>query len=179
MGHAITDASWRKDDAMTITSPLGEVIRDAEGVRLQFVRTYPDPIDRVWAAITDPDKLSAWYGTWRGDPSTGRIELASDEGGGEFKWTDIVECDRPHKLVLVLPTPYGPWPISITLSESDGVTTLVFVHRLSEPYDPTSIGPGWHYYLDRMAAAIDGDAMPDLADWPSYVRLGSSYPLSS
>ena len=163
---------------MTVTTPGGEVIRDAEGIRLEFVRTFPDPIDRVWAAITDPDELSKWYGTWRGDPSTGRIELASDEGGGEFKSTEVVECDRPHKVAIVLSTPYGPWPVSITLSESNGLTTLLFVHRLTEPYDPTSIGPGWHYYLDRLAAAINGDLMPEVDDWPSYELLGRGYALS-
>ena len=163
---------------MMATSPLGQVIRDAEGVRLEFVRTFPDSIDRVWAAITDPTELAEWYGTWRGDPSTGRIELAADEGGGEFKWTEVVECTRPHKLAVVLPTPYGPWPVSVTLSESEGLTTLVFVHRLGEPDDPSSVGPGWHYYLDRLAAAVGGGSLPQLEDWPSYEILGSKYALS-
>ncbi len=163
---------------MTATTPLGAVIRDGEGMRLEFVRTFPDPIVRVWAAITDPDELAKWYGTWRGDPSTGRIELRSMEGDGTFKWTEVVECDAPQKFAIVLPTPYGPWPVSATLSESDGVTTAVFVHRLAEPYDPSSIGPGWHYYLDRLAATLNGDTMPEAEDWPSYEPLGSSYPLA-
>lgn len=90
---------------MTVTTPLGEVIRDAEGVRLEFVRTFPDPVEPVWAAITDPDELAKWYGTWRGDPSTGRIELRSMEGDGTFKSTEVLECDRPHKVAIVLPTP--------------------------------------------------------------------------
>jgi uncharacterized protein YndB with AHSA1/START domain len=162
---------------MTATTPLGAVIRDAQGVRLEFVRTFPDPVDRVWAAITDPAELATWYGTWRGDPTTGHVELRSMEGDGTFKVTKIVECDRPHRLAVELPTPYGPWPLSITLSESDGVTTLVFVHQLAEPYDAASIGPGWHYYLDRLAAAISGGTMPEADDWPSYEPLGSRYPL--
>jgi len=162
---------------MTATTPLGEVIRDAKGVRLEFVRTFPDPIERVWAAITDPDELAKWYGTWRGDPSTGRIELRSMEGDGTFESTEVVECDRPHKVALVLPSPDGPWPVSITLRQSDGGTTLVFVHRLAEPYDAGSIGPGWHFYLDRLAAAIKRDTMPRFEDWSSYEPLGSQYQL--
>jgi uncharacterized protein YndB with AHSA1/START domain len=146
-------------------------------MRLEFARTYPDPIERVWAAVTDPDELAGWYGTWRGDPASGTVELASIEGGGEFKPVRIVECDRPRRIAVVLPTPYGPWPVSITLSESNGVTTLVFVHRLAEPYDPASIGPGWHYYLDRLGAKMSGGAMPEPEDWPSYEPLGAVYPL--
>ena len=161
----------------TIDTPLGVVIRDEDGVRLEFVRTYPDPIERVWAALTDPDELAAWYGTWRGDPASGVVELASIEGGGEFKPVEIVECARPHRLAVVLPTPYGPWPLSLTLSESDGMTTVAFEHRLAEPYDPSSIGPGWHYYLDRLGATLRGGTMPEPDDWPAYEPLGAQYPL--
>lgn len=158
-----------------ITTPTGTVIRDGDGMRLEFVRTYDEPVDRVWAALTDPEELAAWYGTWRGDPASGTVEFAAIEGGGEFKPVRIVACDAPRRIAVVLPTPYGPWPISITLSESDGTTTGVFVHRLTEPYNPTSVGPGWHYYLDRLGAKLRGDAMPEPDDWPSYEPLGRHY----
>ncbi len=77
----------------------------------------------------------------------------------------------------MLPSPDGDWPLSVTLSESDGVTTLVFVHRLAEPYDATSVGPGWQYYLDRLEAAIHAIPMPEVEDWPTYEPLGAQYPL--
>jgi uncharacterized protein YndB with AHSA1/START domain len=159
----------------TVGTPTGQVIRDDDGVRLEFVRTYPDPISRVWDAVTDPAELGVWYGTWRGDPASGTVELASIEGGGEFKPVQIVECDRPRRVAVVLPTPYGPWPISITLSESGGTTTATFVHQLTEPDDPTSIGPGWHFYLDRLGATLTGATLPEFEDWPSYEPLGSWY----
>lgn len=162
---------------MTITSPLGTVIRDDEGMRLEFVRTFPDPIDVVWSAVTDPDELAAWFGTWRGDPATGTIEVSPIEGDGSFAPAQLLECDPPRRVAVVLPSPDGDWPLSITLSESDGVTTLVFVHRLAEPYDATSVGPGWHYYLDRLDAAIHATPMPEGEDWPSYEPLGARYPL--
>jgi len=160
----------------TITTPRGRVIRDDDGVRLEFVRNYPDPIERVWAAVTDPDELAVWYGTWRGDPASGTVELASIEGGGEFKPVEIVHCDPPRRVAVVLPTPYGPWPISVALSESEGITIAVFVQRLGASDDPTSIGPGWHYYLDRMGATLSGGTMPEFDDWPSYEPLGARYP---
>lgn len=162
---------------MTITTPLGAVIRDDEGMRLEFVRTFPDPIERVWAAVTDPDELAAWFGTWRGDPSTGTVEVCSIEGDGTFKPAEIVHCQKPRALSIVLPSPDGPWPLSVALSEADGVTTMVFAHQLAEPYDATSVGPGWHYYMDRLAAAVSGNTMPEGADWPLYEPLGARYPL--
>ena len=159
----------------TVGTPTGKVIRDGDGVRLEYVRTYRDPIETVWRALADPDELGTWYGTWRGDPASGSVELASIEGGGEFKPVQIVECERPRRLAVVLPTPYGPWPISITLSESGGMTTGVFVHRLGEADEPVSIGPGWHYYLDRLDATLRGERMPEFDDWPSYESLGAQY----
>ena len=161
----------------TIGTPTGSVIRDDGGVRLEFVRTYPDPIERVWAAVTDSDELGKWYGTWRGDPASGTVELASIEGGGEYKPIEIVECRAPRRVAVVISTPYGSMPLSITLSEAHGVTTLVFVHRLAEPYDSTSFGPGWHYYLDRLGATLSGGTMPEFDDWPAYEPLGAQYPL--
>ncbi|MGH3693962.1 MAG: SRPBCC domain-containing protein [Pseudonocardiaceae bacterium] len=28
---------------------------------VRFQRTYPHPIERVWAAVTEPDELSHWF----------------------------------------------------------------------------------------------------------------------
>lgn len=162
---------------MTITSRLGAVIRDDDGIRLEFERTFPDPIERVWAAVTDSEQLGVWFGTWRGDPTTGTIEVCSIEGDGTYQETELTECDPPHKVAVVLATPLGPWPVSVTLSEANGVTTLVFVHRLDDSYDAdTLIGPGWHYYLDRLAAVIAGATMPEGTDWPAYEVLAPEYP---
>lgn len=162
---------------MTVTTPLGAVIRDEEGMRLEFVRQFPDSIERVWSAVTDPGELARWFGTWRGDPSTGTIEVRPIEGDGTFQPTELVACEPPRRVAIVLPSPDGPWPLSVTLSEVEGGTRMVFVHRLAEPYDATSVGPGWHYYLDRLAAAVAGGPMPEGEDWPRYEPLGSSYPL--
>src|SRR3954462_1094460 len=82
-----TPPGHRTGETMTVTTPPGALIRDAEGLRLEFVRTFPDPIERVWTAITDPEELGTWFGTWRGDPSTGHVELSSMEGDGTFKST--------------------------------------------------------------------------------------------
>lgn len=162
---------------MTITTPRGTVIRDDEGMRLEFVRIYPDPIDRVWRAVTDPDELAVWFGTWRGDPSTGTIEVSPLEGDGSFEPAELVVCDPPRQVSIVLTSADGPWPLTVTLSEVEGGTELVFVHRLAEPYDATSVGPGWQYFLDRLAATLASTPMPDGEDWSSYEPLGASYPL--
>lgn len=49
---------------------LGQILRDADGVHLQFRRSFPDtPITEVWSACTDPDRLGRWFGRWTGIPA--------------------------------------------------------------------------------------------------------------
>ena len=39
-------------------------------------RTFAAPIEDVWAAITEPERLARWIGTWTGDPASGRVRFA-------------------------------------------------------------------------------------------------------
>jgi uncharacterized protein YndB with AHSA1/START domain len=54
----------------------------------------------VWAAITDPDRLSAWFGVRAEiDPRRGGAVRFASNGGGERR--GIVEAfDAPHRLVF-------------------------------------------------------------------------------
>lgn len=152
---------------MTVTTPLGQVVRDEEGFRLEFVRRYDDPVSDVWSALTEPDRVARWFGVWTGDPSTGTVQLLMTQDEGSTPQTvKILECAPPARLLVDLPSPDGTWRLSVTLTEDGGVTTLRFVQRLAEPYDATSIGPGWHYYLDRLAAVVAKTEVPD--QWDDY-----------
>ncbi len=62
-----------------------------------FRRSYNAPIDDVWDACTDPDRLRRWYVPVTGDLRIGgRIEQAM-MGSGE-----IVRCEPPHVFVVSL-----------------------------------------------------------------------------
>ena len=162
---------------MTITTPLGHVLRDDEGMRLEFVRDYADPVEDVWSAITESERLARWLGTWTGDPATGFVELRmTAEEGSAAQRVAILECEPPRRLVVETPSPDGAWHLTVTLDPVRQGTRLVFVHRLAEPYDAGSIGPGWHFYLDRLDAVVASGPVP--ADWDAYYpALQESYPL--
>lgn len=152
---------------MTVTTPQGRVLRDAQGARLEFVRTFDAPITDVWSAITDSDRLARWYGSWTGDPTTGTVEvLMTAEEGATPETVRIIACEAPTSLVVEVPSPDGPWHLDASLREEDGVTTLHFVQRLAEPYDASDIGPGWQFYLDRLDAVLSGSVLPE--DWDAY-----------
>lgn len=160
-----------------VTTPLGSVIRDVDGYRLEFVREIPESIERVWAGITDSAELAGWYGTWTGDPTTGSVEVTFNEAPDSPSATRILECDAPRRLSVVVPSPDGDWPLSVALKSTSGGTTLTFVHRLAEPFDATGVGAGWHYYLDRLSAHLAGTKIP--ADWSVYEPLAVRYELPS
>ena len=68
----------------------------------------------------------------------------------------------------------GAWRVVLSLrAEGDG-TVLVFAHEDVPADEVGSVGPGWHYYLDRLGAVLAGTPVPD--DWDSYFpSLQSAY----
>ena len=136
-----------------------EVRGDAAYVVL--TRTFHAPIEDVWAAVTESDRLGRWIGTWTGDPASGQVEfLMTAEGAVEPQTHYIDACEPPRRLATHSSSPMDPdqaWHLTIDLAEVDGVTTLTFGQVMSDAVPVESVGPGWDYYLDRLVAAESGD----------------------
>jgi uncharacterized protein YndB with AHSA1/START domain len=62
-----------------------------------FKRTYDAPIEDVWDACTNPDRLRRWYVPITGDLRIGGTFQQSPMGSGV-----ITHCDAPHELRLSL-----------------------------------------------------------------------------
>lgn len=141
---------------------------------LAYERTFAAPIDDVWASVTEPERLNRWIGTWSGDPGPGKTISFTMTAEGAVEPSDvlIVACDPPRRLTLRLPAPHGTWDVDIALSESDGVTTLVFAQTIKPGDNLGEYGPGWEYYLDRLVAVFEGE---DFADWDVYPATVQSY----
>jgi uncharacterized protein YndB with AHSA1/START domain len=138
-------------------TPTGR-IETRDGVqRLVLERSFRAPIDDVWAAVTEPERLSRWIGTWTGDPATRRVEfrMTFEEGTGSED-VEIRECDPPRRLAVTTHSDGQSWHLELDLSEQAGVTTLVFTQPGVDPAEAENVGPGWEYYLDRLVAAETG-----------------------
>jgi len=162
-----------------VTSPRGEIRPGAHGVRtLVFHRRYPYPIEDVWSAVTDSERLARWFGSYQGVGVVGgTVALtmtAEEDAGGEPSTVHIVECEPPGRLLVELPeSETGSWRIALTLSQEAGTTTLLFEQAVPPEMNMTDVGPGWHWYLDRLAASLVGAPMPDWDDY--YPALKSAY----
>ncbi len=146
-----------------------------------LTRTFRAPVEDVWAAVTEPERLSRWIGTWSGDPKQGEVEFQMlFEGEGPSETFTIDACEPPHHLRITTSMPQEgkepeSWRLQVDLAETDGTTTLTFAQDVPDPVMAESVGPGWEYYLDRMVEAEAG-ADPARLEWDDYYpRMSAHY----
>ena len=139
--------------------------RDGRHVLVQ-TREFRAPIEDVWAAVTEPERLARWIGIWTGDPADGTVQFRmlfeGEEHQGESM--EIRVCEPPHRLHLTSRVGEEVWLLELDLSHADGVTTLTFSQPGVTQEQAGGVGPGWDYYLDRLVDAETG-ADPALRDF--------------
>ena len=108
--------------------------------------------------------------------SSGTIQLtitAPEDAGGPPATVRIEECEPNRRLRLTIEMGDGePWVISVDLAPAPEGTVLGFRQVLPPGFSPTDVGPGWHWYLDRLGADLAGTPFPA---WPDYEALGEHY----
>jgi uncharacterized protein YndB with AHSA1/START domain len=130
-------------------------------VRLQ--RNYDAPIEDVWDALTNPERISRWFlpisGNYR---LRGRYQFEGNAGG------EIVACERPHRLKVTWA--YGEMAsateaseLELRLSAADGgATRLELEHTAVVPdemwseYGPGAVGVGWEQGFLGLALHLRG-----------------------
>lgn len=159
----------------TPTTVTGEVSpeRDCPSgsslVSLIYRRDFLLPIGEIWAAITDPEKLGRWYGTYTGDPTSGRVRLTmTDDHDSATTDVEILRCSPRAGFAVDV----DGWLLEVALRQVGRVTTLEFAHRHVPRSEAGEIGPGWQYYLDRLNAALTGTRPPS---WNDYLDLVDAY----
>ncbi len=156
----------------------GTVHTRVDGYQLRFERHLLHPVEKVWAALTDPAQLAQWLAPGEIELALGgRVSLAFTDGNGvidgrvtaiapprllEFTWTDQ---DNDFGFVR--------WE----LIADDGNTHLVLTQTVPESAREFGLPmlAGWHSLLDRLAALLDDqpfarDHWQELHD--DYARLG-------
>lgn len=147
--------------------------RPDDSRRLTLRREYPDPVDDVWAAFTESERLGRWFGTYTGrGRAGGTVELTitgeADAGGevGEPTTVTIVECAAPHRLVVDIPENASrSWRVEVDLTPAGDGTVVVFTQDVVEGLAVADVEAGWRWYLDRLGASLHDTPMPDWADY--------------
>lgn len=151
---------------------------DPDTRTLVMRRTFSASIDDVWASITESARLSRWYGSWTGDPSTGSVMVTMNAEPGEPTAVryEIEACDPPRLLSVRAGDESGVWHLSAQLAEHGSGTELTFRQYRLDPDAASSVGPGWEWYLDRLVASINGEQPPSLESFErDYLSMGTAY----
>ncbi len=141
----------------------------ARTVRLR--RTYDAPIEDVWDALTNPERIGRWFLPISGDYRVGgRFQFEGNAGG------EIVACDRPNGLRVTWgfgdAGDAGASIVDLRLaSAGDDVTTFELEHTAIVPdeawaeYGPGAVGVGWDMGLLGLGLHLTGGSVGDPVAW--------------
>ena len=149
-----------------MTRTDGTLVTSGRIAVIAFERRLAHPVDAVWSALTESEQLAAWLGQGTVEPCAGgnisirtgpegRSDLQRVMSGRILEWDPLrvleYEWLQPGLDISV---------VRYELEADAGGTILKLTHRRS--VTPGAIGgrAGWHAYLDRLAAHLDGLPVP-------------------
>jgi uncharacterized protein YndB with AHSA1/START domain len=128
------------------------------------------PVDAAWKALTSPEQLATWVGSWR----------RSDDGAGEFTFAyegddvlplsfrvEHVEPCRRVAVALMDPGEVDAWRLDVTLADEGEETRLTVRQSILNPALAPAVAAGCEFYLDRLVTMLDGGDM-DALDYDGY-----------
>ncbi len=141
------------------------------GHAVRLVRVYDAPIDDVWDALTNPDRIGRWFLPISGDYRLGGTYQFEGNAGGR-----IVACERPNriKLTWVFGEPTSELDASeveVRLSSVDEGTRFELEHTAVVPdemwdqYGPGAVGVGWEMGLLGLSLHLVGGTVGDPIAW--------------
>ena len=150
-----------------------ELARFIDRHTIEYVRTYPHPIERVWRAITDPTEFGVWF-------IPGALDGKADGAYrfGDDNFAGVVTLFDPPRRVRFSHASDPDAYFGYELSEIAGGTRMRFVQHFvpggvhtadpddlggdlpggpDTPWKPGFVG-GWHEFWDALGDYLDGVA---------------------
>ena len=134
-----------------------ELARFIDRYTMEYVRTYPHPIERVWRAIVESTEFGVWFIKGRLDPRVGGRFWFGDDG-----FQGAVQTIEPPRLLRLIDDAAGKL-FEYELSEVAGGTRLRFVERFPKGAQAT---PDWLAQVDPQRLYETGGDQPGGPDAP-------------
>jgi uncharacterized protein YndB with AHSA1/START domain len=134
---------------------------------ITFQRRLPHPAEKVWAAITEPEQRIKWFGQTSIEAKKGgRIETMPEgpPAPPEVRRSSgiITEWDPPRLFEYEEEAATIGKSIVRFELESDGDETLLrVINKGLNISDARGYAPGWHAFLDRFEAHLNGKSLPE------------------
>jgi len=136
---------------------------------VELSRTYDAPIDDVWDAITNAERIPRWFLPVSGDlRGGGRYQLQGNAGG------EILRCEPPRLLHVTWDYGEDSTEVQVRLSTADGgATQFELIHSGVDSaknwaeFGPGAVGVGWDTILLGLALHLSTGqaAKPDPMAW--------------
>jgi uncharacterized protein YndB with AHSA1/START domain len=161
-------------------APLGEVTTTSDALQVVFTRRYRAPVEKVWAALTTPERLADWFATAKVDLRAGG-SISLDWNGENQGTYEITVCDPPRSLAWVWPLGGRDTLVRFDLAPDAGGTQLTLTHSGLDPHGGPGSGvrAGWHAHLEGLPEAIEGRATPWAVKEAREDALSDAYPALS
>lgn len=155
---------------------LGEVTVADDALRVVFHRHYANPIEKVWAAVTAPERLADWL-------AAAEVEL---KPGGTIRltWNNqysmegrITACDPPHVFAWTWLIDDRETLVRFELrSDQDGCLLTLTHSGLGPRGSGAGVRAGWHAHLEGLPDAIEGRATTWATKTARETALSQHYP---
>jgi uncharacterized protein YndB with AHSA1/START domain len=135
-----------------------------KGIGVVLRREYDAPIEDVWDAVTDPDRLRRWFLPVSGDLRVGGTFQLEGNAGGE-----VLRCEPPRLLRVSWGGPTSLVDLRLSAGAAGG-TSVELEHTV--PLDIAGsgagglyVGPGWDLTLLGLGGYLRGEVVEDPVAW--------------
>lgn len=142
---------------------LGVARRNGETVEIVFRRRFNKPIEKVWAALTVPERLTDWFA----EATIDRLEVGGTirlyfTGADYRSLGHIVELDPPRTIAWTWTEMDGSKGSLVRFElEADGDGCRMTLTHAGLPADEArGVLPGWHAHLEALEDACEGIFTP-------------------
>lgn len=146
------------DAAIEVTSSRGEVSLHDGRMQVVFRRSYRRPIEKVWAALTVPERIEDWFGAARVDLREGGKMVFVYPGGHSVE-VRINRLEAPRTLGYAWELGGVDTQVLFELTPTAAGCDLTLTHS-NVPPAGGGVRAGWHAHLEGLADAIDGKPTP-------------------
>ncbi|MEJ3658730.1 SRPBCC family protein [Actinomycetes bacterium KLBMP 9759] len=129
-------------------------VRHDDRPAVRFRRTFRHPVERVWAALVEPEDLRHWF------PSRvtmervvgGRIEFSDDPNIPDAASGTVLAFDPPRRLAYT----WRNDELIFELAPSETGCVLTFVHVLGAENAAALTAAGWQVCLAELDKHVEG-----------------------
>jgi len=140
--------------------PPADVTYTGDLAEIRFERRLNHPVAKVWAALTDPERLVMWFADMDPRVKIGEAFDVNLPHAPQYKSQAVLTAFEPERLVA------WDWDDSGVVRfelEPDGEgTRLLLIHNTPKVWDVHGFGAGWHVHLDALHRLLDVGQATDI-----------------